>query len=91
MKVKDLKGNPNMSGIKVKTPNGVVGYWSSQWGYDDGGAGVWLSIKPERGGNIYPQFVDKLKDCLEWEVTEDVVNCHKQQSYNTIDNRRDKS
>lgn len=79
MKVKDLKGN--LQGTKVKTPKGVIGYWKSQWQ-----KGVWLNENPSEG-RMYPQFVDDLKDCLEWEVTEEKVNCHLKQSMDYIDNK----
>ena len=79
MKVKDCKGN--LEGIKVKTPKGIVGHWKSQW-YK----GVWLNQSPGET-RMYPQFVDDLKDCLEWEVTEEEVNCHLKLSLNEIDNK----
>lgn len=77
MKIKDLPKTMSLGGIKVKTPKGVVGYWKSQWGYSGGGAGVWLS--DGTSSRIYPQFVDKLSDVLEWEIAEEneEVNCHK--------------
>jgi len=78
MKIKDLKGDLN--GIKVKTPTGVVGLWKSQWA-----KGVWLSNG--KSSQVYPQFVDELKDCLEWEITKDDVNCHKLTDMKFIDNQ----
>jgi hypothetical protein len=69
MKLKDLPKGTNLEGLKVKTTNGVVGYWKSQWI-----KGVWLS--DGKTSRIYPQFVDDLKDCLEWEVTDEEVNCN---------------
>lgn len=77
MKVKDCRGN--LANLKVKTPKGVVGYWRSQWN-----KGVWLS--DGKSSKIYPQFVNDLKDCLEWEVTEDAVNCDKKTDMRWIDN-----
>ena len=75
MKIKDLPKGTNLGGLKVKTPKGVVGYWKSQWGYDDGKAGVWLS--DGKSGRIYPQFLNNLKETLEWECNvEDEVNCN---------------
>ena len=78
MKVKDHKGN--LGGVKVKTPKGVIGYWKSQWQ-----KGVWLN-QSTIDSRQYPQFVDDLKDCLDWEITEEKVNCHIRNDYNSIDN-----
>ena len=80
MKLKDIKGN--LQGIKIKTPKGVVGYWKSQWK-----KGVWLNKTPS-DRRMYPQFVDDLKDCLEWEVTEDDVNCDNLTDLIHIDNKQ---
>ena len=75
MKVKELSQHRSLSGIKVKTPTGVVGYWKSQWGHTDGKAGVWLS--DGKSDRMYPQFINSLQDALEWECDiEDEVNCH---------------
>ena len=75
MKIKDLDKNEFIVGKKVKTHEGIIGYWHSQWGYPDGKAGVWLKSSPD-DTQIYPQFLDKLKDALEWEITEEECNCH---------------
>lgn len=64
-KIKDLPPNTNMGGIKVKTPDGKVGYWASQWH-----KGIWLSAHPTGGGKIYPQFINDLQECLEWELAD---------------------
>jgi len=83
MKIKDLK-DISLSGIKVKTPTGVVGYWKSQWGYAEGKAGVWLS--DGKTSVVYPQFLDKLSDALEWECyVNDDVNCHELQDLKYIE------
>jgi hypothetical protein len=67
MKIKDLPPTTNLSGTKVKTHEGKVGYWKSQWQN-----GVWLTDgKTDR---VYPQFVANLEQCLECEVTEEDVN-----------------
>jgi basic membrane lipoprotein Med (substrate-binding protein (PBP1-ABC) superfamily) len=84
MKIKDLETTNSLEGIKVKTPKGVVGYWKSQWGYVDGKAGVWLS--DGKSSQIYPQFMDELIDALEWEITEEEVNCDKLIGFEFIDN-----
>ena len=82
MKIKNLKDNPNMRGIKVKTLSGVIGYWKSQWE-----KGVWLS--DNKTTQIYPQLIDDLRDCLEWEIAEEdeEVNCNKLRDLKYIDNR----
>jgi hypothetical protein len=67
MKIKDLLPNTSLSSVKVKTPEGKIGYWKSQWN-----KGVWLS--DGKTNRIYPQFVEQLKDCLEWDVTKEDVN-----------------
>lgn len=84
MKIKDLEKGQSLGGIKVKTPKGVVGYWKSQWQ-----AGVWLS--DGKNSQIYPQFVNNLTDCMEWEVASDSeeVNCHIRNDYHSIDNTLD--
>lgn len=81
MKLKELK-DTNLGGIKVKTPKGVVGYWKSQY-YAQG---VWLSDGIST--RIYPQFVNSLKDCLEWEITEEEVNCNILTGLEYIDNTK---
>ena len=80
MKVKDL--TKNLDGVIVKTPKGVVGYWKSQWQ-----KGVWLS--DGKSDRIYPQFVNDLKDALDWEVIEDEseINCHEKIGFSDIDNK----
>jgi hypothetical protein len=84
MKIKDLPSSIPLEGVKVKTPKGVVGYWKSQWGYAEGKAGVWLSSGIDN--RVYPQFVDNLKDTLEWEVVEEEVNCHLKTDIDDTDN-----
>lgn len=83
MKLKDYKGD--LGGVKVKTPKGVIGYWKSQWQ-----KGVWLS--DGLSSRIYPQFVNSLQDCLEWDVAEDneKVNCDKKLNLIDIDNSTSK-
>ncbi len=62
MKIKDLLDKDPLEGIKVKTSDGRIGYWRSQWK-----AGVWLKETKETS-SVFPVFVDDIKDCLEWEV-----------------------
>lgn len=78
--IKDLPKGTNLRGIKIKTPNGVVGYWYSQWH-----KGVWLT-KSITDSRMYPQFVNELKECSNWEITEDKVNCHIRTEYEAINN-----
>lgn len=69
MKIKDLKSsepNKSMRGVKVITPEGFEGYWTSQWP-----KGVWLSKSPTLSGQIHPIFVHSLEECLEWEIIEE--------------------
>ena len=80
MKLKELK-DTNLGGIKVKTPKGVIGYWKSQYIQ-----GVWLSDGIST--RIYPQFVNSLKYCLEWEITEEEVNCNILTGLEYIDNTK---
>lgn len=64
MKIKDLDSNINLGGIKVKTPDGVIGIWKSQWE-----KGVWLQRESDiENGRITPIFINDLKETLEWEV-----------------------
>ena len=68
MKLKDLPKGTNLRGVKVKTPEGKEMYWYSHWGYEDGGAGVWLK-ENMRDTQIHPYTdIKSLKECLEWEV-----------------------
>lgn len=60
----------SLNNLKVKTPKGVIGYWKSQWT-----SGVWLS--DGKTNRIYPQFIESLLDCMNWEVTDEEVNCDK--------------
>ena len=70
----------SLDGLKIKTPTGVVGYWKSGWS-----KGVWLS--DGKSSRVYPQFVDSLKDCLQWEVAsdEDKINCDIRTDFASID------
>ena len=62
MKIKDLPKNTNLGGLKVKTTNGTVGYWKSQWD-----KGVWL-METLSSSRVFPIFVESLEECLEWEI-----------------------
>jgi hypothetical protein len=50
--------------IKVKAPDGTIGWWVSQWD-----KGVWL--RKEKGDTqVHPIFVEDLKECLDWKIIE---------------------
>jgi len=69
-KIKDLPEHTNLMGVKFHDPKtGTKGYWFSQWGYKDGKAGVWWK-KDMRSGQVYPLFLDDLKESLEFYVLE---------------------
>lgn len=66
MKIKDLPKGTNLRGVKVRIPEGEEGWWESQWS-----KGVWLiKVPPETKGSrqVFPVFVEDLKETLEWEV-----------------------
>jgi hypothetical protein len=64
--IKNLPFDTNLSGIKVKTTDGTVGYWKSQWE-----KGVWLQRESDKeNGRIIPIFIKDIKEVLEWEVLE---------------------
>lgn len=70
-KIKDLPPNTSLGGIKFRDPKTkTTGYWFSQWGYEGGKAGVWWK-KDMRSGQVYPLFLDDLKESLEFEVLEE--------------------
>lgn len=61
-----------MVDLKIKTPDGRIGYWHSHWH-----AGVWLTrVPPGSEGSIrlFPIFVKDISDVLEWEVTDEEPN-----------------
>ncbi len=63
--IKDLpEGFGGLSQIKIKAPDGTIGWWVSQWN-----KGVW--VRKEKGDNqVHPVFVENLEECLEWEIVE---------------------
>lgn len=74
MKLKDLPKNyGTLTGIKIKIPKKhpecplKEGYWKSQWGYENGNAGVFVT-ETLISSRIYPIFLNKLKEALEFEV-----------------------
>ena len=68
-RIKDLPSNISLTGVHFRTPDGVTGYWYSQWGYEDGKAGVWYK-KDMKSSAMFPYTMDKLIDALEWEVVD---------------------
>jgi hypothetical protein len=67
LKIKDLSPETTLEGLKIKTSNGTIGYWRSQWN-----KGVWFS--DGETDKRYPYFVESLAECLEWEVTDEPIN-----------------
>jgi len=71
MKIKDLKDGSVLKGVKFLHPDtGAVCIWHSQWGYPDGGAGVWYK-KDVNSTQVFALTLDNLKETLEFEVIED--------------------
>lgn len=69
-KIKDLPPNISLGGVKFHDPKtGTTGYWSSQWGYEDGKAGIWWK-KDMKATQVFPLFLDNLREALEFEVVE---------------------
>lgn len=75
MKIKDLPPNKNLGGLKVRTTDGRVGYWASQWQ-----KGVWLSENADRNGRVYPIVVKDLEDSLEWDIVDEEVEVNLKES-----------
>ena len=65
MKIKDLPRSVSLGGVKVRTPDGRIGYWRSQWL-----KGVWLE-EVKGSGKVTPVFVEDLKETLEWEILDE--------------------
>lgn len=70
-RIKDLPKTITLRGVHFRDPRtGITGYWYSQWGYENGKAGVWFK-KDMKETRTYPLFLDKLQEALEFEVLED--------------------
>jgi len=78
MTIAELPKGTNLGGLLIKIPKShqipelnpyglTQGYWKSQWGYNDGTVGIWFTKKPGES-QIYPVFLDKFTDCINWEV-----------------------
>ena len=57
----------DLVGLKIKAPNGEVGYWHSSWN-----SGVWIK-KKKTDNHVYPIFVESLDECLNWEILKDEI------------------
>lgn len=62
------KGFGGLNKIKVKAPDGTIGWWVSQWN-----KGVWLR-KEKVDAQVFPVFVEALEECLEWPIVEIDMN-----------------
>lgn len=70
MKIKDLKDEISLEGMQFRDPKtGTTGFWYSQWGYPEGKAGIWFK-KDMQSTAIFPLFLDKLEEALEFDVVE---------------------
>jgi len=69
-RIKDLPKDINLRGVKFHDPKtGTTGFWYSQWGYQDGKAGIWWK-KDMKSESVFPLFLDNLNEALEFEVME---------------------
>jgi hypothetical protein len=67
-KIKDLPPGISLRGVKFRDPKTrTTGYWYSQWGYEDGEAGVWWK-SDMNSGSMFPLCLKNLKEALEFEV-----------------------
>lgn len=57
-----IKNVSELFGLKIKAPNGEVGYLHSCWP-----SGVWIK-KKKTDNHVYPIFVESLDECLNWEI-----------------------
>jgi len=72
MLIKDLEKGQALENIKFKHPEtGKTVIWKSQWGYEEGGAGLWYrDPEEENSERVFPLFLDSLEEALEFEVVE---------------------
>ena len=66
-KIKDLPDNISLGNVHFRAPDGTEGYWVSQWGYENGKAGIWYKNDPKET-QMFPLFLDNLREALEFEV-----------------------
>ena len=65
MKIKEICDDRSLGGLKFKHPEtGEAVFWHSQWE-----KGIWYR-KDDASSRVYPLFVEKLEDALEFEVIE---------------------
>lgn len=65
MKIKELPEGSTLNNVRFIYPSdGQAYYWASQWG-----KGVW-GKKDINSGQIWPLFVENIKEALEWEIAE---------------------
>lgn len=66
MKIKDLPENSTLNNVRFIYPgDGQAYYWTSQWQ-----KGIW-GKKDLNSGQIFPLFVENIRDALEWEIADE--------------------
>lgn len=77
MRVKDLKSNTeaDLKGKKLRTTNGVIGYF-----FSESRSVAFFNPVPDDTAvreRLYPQVFEKREDMLEWEIVDEKVkvNC----------------
>ena len=66
MKIKDLPENSTLNNVRFIYPgDGKAYYWTSQWQ-----KGIW-GKKDSNSGQIFPLFVENIRDALEWEIADE--------------------
>lgn len=66
MKIKDLPENSTLNNIRFIYPgDGQAYYWTSQWQ-----KGIW-GKKDLNSGQIFPLFVENIRDALEWKIADE--------------------
>ena len=67
-RIKDIKGDISLGGLKFKHPKTKeICYWHSQWGYENGGAGVWYKKDPA-SSQVFTIQLKSLKEALNFEL-----------------------
>ena len=66
MKIKDLPENSTLNNVRFIYPvDGKAYYWTSQWQ-----KGIW-GKKDLNSGQIFPLFVENIRDALEWKIADE--------------------
>ena len=66
MKIKDLPEGSALNNVRFIYPgDGKAYYWASQWQ-----KGIW-GKKDLSSGQIFPLFVENIRDALEWEIADE--------------------